>query len=124
MRSCVRTPRPLSQRTCRMKSSPTRAAMPLALRSMQLENRIVVSPLAQFMADAEGCATDWHLMHLGSLALSGASLLVIEATAAEHGRRMDPEHYGAMVFAADGPLPDEVAALIQRWLAEQKDLYR
>ena len=62
---------------------PSHLFSPLAFRSMQLENRIVVSPLAQFMADAEGCATDWHLMHLGSLALSGASLLVIEATAVE-----------------------------------------
>ena len=43
-----------------------------------------------------------------------AGRVVIEATAAEHGRRMDPEHYGAMVFAADGPLPDELAALIAR----------
>lgn len=40
--------------------------------------------------------------------------VVIEATAAEHGRTMDPEHYGAMVFAADGPLPDPLAALIAR----------
>jgi probable F420-dependent oxidoreductase len=43
-----------------------------------------------------------------------AGRVVIEATAAEHGRTMDPEHYGAMVFAADGPLPDDVAALIAR----------
>jgi probable F420-dependent oxidoreductase len=37
---------------------------------------------------------------------------VIEATAAEHGRTMDPEHYGAMVFCADGPLPDELVPLL------------
>ena len=43
-----------------------------------------------------------------------AGRVVIEETAAEHGRTMDPEHYGAMVFAADGPLPDELATLIAR----------
>lgn len=65
---------------------PSRLFSPLSLRSMQLDNRIVVSPLAQFMADSEGNATDWHIMHLGTLALSGASLLIIEATAVEpHG---------------------------------------
>ena len=62
---------------------PSRLFSPLSLRSMQLDNRIVVSPLAQFMADSEGNATDWHIMHLGNLALSGASLLMIEATAVE-----------------------------------------
>src|SRR3972149_1515579 len=56
---------------------------PLTLRSMHLENRIVVSPLAQFMADESGNATDWHLMHLGTLAVSGAGLLITEAAAVE-----------------------------------------
>src|SRR3990170_4701413 len=56
---------------------------PLTLRSMHLENRIVVSPLAQFMADESGNATDWHLMHLGTLAVSGAGLLITEAAAIE-----------------------------------------
>jgi len=56
---------------------------PLALRSMHLENRIVVSPLAQFMAAENGSATDWHLMHLGTLAVSGAGLLITEAVAVE-----------------------------------------
>ncbi len=46
---------------------------PLSLRSMHLENRIVVSPLAQFMADESENATDWHLMHLGTLAVAGGA---------------------------------------------------
>jgi 2,4-dienoyl-CoA reductase-like NADH-dependent reductase (Old Yellow Enzyme family) len=56
---------------------------PLTLRSLGLENRIVVSPMAQFMADESGNATDWHLMHLGTLAVSGSGLLITEATAVE-----------------------------------------
>jgi len=56
------------------------------LRSLVLENRIVVSPMCQYSAE-NGSATDWHLMHLGSLAQSGAGLLFVEATAvAAEGR--------------------------------------
>jgi 2,4-dienoyl-CoA reductase-like NADH-dependent reductase (Old Yellow Enzyme family) len=52
---------------------------PLRLRSLELANRIQVSPMCQYSA-VEGSMTDWHLMHYGSLALSGAGLLVMEAT--------------------------------------------
>ena len=53
---------------------------PFKLRDLALPNRIVVSPMAQFSA-RNGCATSWHLMHLGSLAVSGAGLLITEAAA-------------------------------------------
>lgn len=52
---------------------------PLRLRALELANRIQVSPMCQYSA-IDGAMTDWHLMHYGSLALSGAGLLVIEAT--------------------------------------------
>lgn len=55
---------------------------PLTLGAVRLDNRIVVSPMCQYTAD-DGCATDWHVIHLGHLALSGAGLLMIEATAIE-----------------------------------------
>ncbi|MBC7671188.1 MAG: NADH:flavin oxidoreductase/NADH oxidase [Polaromonas sp.] len=59
---------------------------PYTLRSLTLPNRIVIAPMCEFSA-VEGCATDWHIIHLGHLALSGAGLLIIEATAVEpHGR--------------------------------------
>ena len=59
---------------------------PIKLAGLALENRIVVSPMCQYSAD-DGCANDWHLMHLGMLANSGASLVVVEATHVErHGR--------------------------------------
>ncbi|MBC7780578.1 MAG: NADH:flavin oxidoreductase/NADH oxidase [Proteobacteria bacterium] len=51
----------------------------LTLRELCLANRIQVSPMCQYSA-VDGSMTDWHLMHLGSLALSGAGLLIIEAT--------------------------------------------
>lgn len=55
---------------------------PITLRNLLLANRIVVSPMCQYSAE-DGSATDWHLQHLGSLAVSGAGLLMIEATAVE-----------------------------------------
>ncbi|WP_442880858.1 oxidoreductase, partial [Bosea sp. (in: a-proteobacteria)] len=55
---------------------------PLALGGLQLSNRIVIAPMCQYSAE-DGSATDWHLIHLGNLALSGAGLLIIEATAVE-----------------------------------------
>jgi NADPH2 dehydrogenase len=59
---------------------------PIRLAGLELANRIAVSPMCQYSAD-DGSATDWHLMHLGMLANSGAGLLVVEATHVErHGR--------------------------------------
>jgi 2,4-dienoyl-CoA reductase-like NADH-dependent reductase (Old Yellow Enzyme family) len=52
---------------------------PLSIGRMELPNRITVAPMCQYSA-VDGTMTDWHLMHLGNLALSGASMLVIEAT--------------------------------------------
>ncbi|MGD8910559.1 MAG: NADH:flavin oxidoreductase/NADH oxidase [Chromatiales bacterium] len=66
---------------------------PYALGSQALENRIVIAPMCQYSAVA-GCATDWHLIHLGQLALSGAGLLFIEATAVTPQGRISPSDLG------------------------------
>jgi len=59
---------------------------PLKLGELELPNRIVISPMGQYSA-VNGSATEWHTMHLGHLAISGAGLLIIEATAVQpHGR--------------------------------------
>ena len=52
---------------------------PIQLGGVTLPNRIVVSPMCQYSAD-DGCMSDWHFIHLGSLACSGAGLLNVEAT--------------------------------------------
>jgi len=52
---------------------------PIQLGGITLPNRIVVSPMCQYSAD-DGSMTDWHLVHLGSLACSGAGLFVVEKT--------------------------------------------
>jgi 2,4-dienoyl-CoA reductase-like NADH-dependent reductase (Old Yellow Enzyme family) len=52
---------------------------PLQLRGLQLPNRIVVSPMCQYMSE-NGSANDWHLMHLGQFAMGAAGLVMTEAT--------------------------------------------
>src|SRR4051812_44439422 len=58
----------------------SRLFSPFRIGALDLANRIVVAPMCQYSA-VDGCMTDWHVMHLGSLALSGAALLTIEASA-------------------------------------------
>lgn len=55
---------------------------PIQLAGLTLPNRIVIAPMCQYSAE-DGNATDWHTIHLGHLALSGAGLLILEATAVE-----------------------------------------
>jgi len=71
---------------------------PLQLRGLTLANRIAVSPMCQYSAN-EGSATDWHLMHLGNFSLSGAGLLINEATAVEPAGRISP---GCLGLYSDG----------------------
>lgn len=52
---------------------------PLALRGVTLGNRVVVSPMQQYMAGDDGLPTEFHLQHYGRLALGGAGLLFTEA---------------------------------------------
>lgn len=66
---------------------------PTALRKVELDNRIVVSPMCQYSAD-HGAATDWHLVHWGQLLLSGASFAFIEATGVEPQGRITPQCLG------------------------------
>lgn len=62
---------------------------PFALRELQLRNRIVVSPMCQYSA-VDGSASDWHVIHLGTLSQSGAGLVLIEATAVSSAGRIAP----------------------------------
>lgn len=62
---------------------------PFVMRELTLPNRIVISPMCQYSAQ-EGNANDWHLIHLGQLAIGGAGLLCLEATAVEPAGRITP----------------------------------
>lgn len=80
---------------------------PLRVGNLALANRIVIAPMCQYSA-VDGCMTDWHLIHLGHLALSGAALLTIEATA------VVPE--GRITYADVGLWSDETEAAMGRVL--------
>src|ERR1700712_3224440 len=80
---------------------------PLEVDGLELTNRIVIAPMCQYSA-VEGCMTDWHLIHLGHLALSGAALLTIEATA------VVPE--GRITYADVGLYSDECEGAMARVL--------
>jgi len=66
---------------------------PLTLRGLTLKNRLVVSPMCQYSAH-DGFANDWHLVHLGSRAVGGAGLIILEATAVSPEGRITPEDLG------------------------------
>jgi 2,4-dienoyl-CoA reductase-like NADH-dependent reductase (Old Yellow Enzyme family) len=76
---------------------------PWALDELRLPNRIVIAPMCQYSAE-EGSATDWHMIHLGHLALSGAGLLILEATAVSARGRISPQDLGLYCDANEAAL--------------------
>lgn len=66
---------------------------PLKIRSVEIKNRIVVSPMCQY-SSINGVPTDWHLVHLGSRAVGGAGLIITEATAVSPEGRISPDDAG------------------------------
>jgi 2,4-dienoyl-CoA reductase-like NADH-dependent reductase (Old Yellow Enzyme family) len=83
---------------------------PFAIGNLLLKNRIVIAPMCQYSAE-NGDATDWHLIHLGHLALSGAGLLIIEATAVEPEGRISPADLGLWSDANEAALKKAVTAI-------------
>jgi anthraniloyl-CoA monooxygenase len=63
--------------------------LPLRLRGLTLANRVVVSPMAQYMAK-DGLPGEWHLVHYGSRALGGAGLVYTEMTCVSPEGRITP----------------------------------
>jgi 2,4-dienoyl-CoA reductase-like NADH-dependent reductase (Old Yellow Enzyme family) len=66
---------------------------PLTLRGVTMRNRIGVSPMCQYSC-VDGMATDWHLVHLGSRAVGGAGMVMVEATAVEYRGMISPNDLG------------------------------
>ena len=67
--------------------------VPLAIREVMFRNRIGVSPMCQYACE-DGLATDWHLVHLGSRAVGGAGLVMVEATGVERRGLISPFDMG------------------------------
>lgn len=83
---------------------------PYTLRSVKLPNRIVISPMCQYSAE-RGEATAWHMIHLGSLALSGAGMLCLEATAVEPEGRITSGDLGLWDDATEAALKPVIEAI-------------
>ena len=63
--------------------------LPFEVRGLRVENRVVVSPMAQYSA-VDGMPNDWHLVHLGARATGGAGLLFTEMTCTSPDARISP----------------------------------
>ncbi len=72
-----------------VRNPPPPMFTPFTLRGMRVENRVVVSPMDQYMA-VEGLPDEWHLVHLGSRALGGAGLVFTEMTCPSPEARISP----------------------------------
>ena len=85
---------------------------PTSIGNVHLKNRIVIAPMCQYSA-SEGNANSWHLIHLGNLALSGAGLLLIEATAVENIGRISPGDLGLWSDSNEAALANVLRTLRQ-----------
>lgn len=65
----------------------------LKVRGVEFRNRLWVSPMCQYSSD-DGLPTDWHLVHLGSRAVGGAGMVMVEATAVSPDGRISPADSG------------------------------
>ncbi|MFN7176423.1 MAG: FAD-dependent monooxygenase [Thermaurantiacus sp.] len=87
---------------------PTPMFTPMRLRGLTLANRVVVSPMAQYMAE-DGVMGDWHMMHLGARGTGGAGLMFIEMTCPSPDARITPGCPGLWNDAQEAALAKVVA---------------
>jgi NADPH2 dehydrogenase len=83
---------------------------PIKLRGLALSNRIMVAPMCQYSAQ-DGEANDWHFTHINNLALSGAAMFCIEATAVEATGRITPGCLGLWNDATEAALRPVLASV-------------
>jgi 2,4-dienoyl-CoA reductase-like NADH-dependent reductase (Old Yellow Enzyme family) len=88
----------------------TRLFDPWQIGPLALDNRILIAPMCQYSA-TDGVPGDWHLMHLGQLAISGAALLIVEATAVTAQGRITPGCTGLYDDAQEAAFTRLLAAL-------------
>ncbi len=86
---------------------------PFKVREIEFKNRVFVSPMCQYSSD-DGLPTDWHLVHLGSRAVGGAALVMVEASAVSPEGRISPWDSGIW-----GEKHVEAFSRITRFIKEQ-----
>jgi 2,4-dienoyl-CoA reductase-like NADH-dependent reductase (Old Yellow Enzyme family) len=88
---------------------------PIQLGGVTLPNRVVVAPMCQYSAN-DGCMSDWHMIHIGSLAVSGAGLAMVEATGVTREGRIS--------HGCTGMYSDENEAAMARVVAAYRRISR
>lgn len=83
---------------------------PLRIGGLPLPNRILIAPMCQYSA-VDGTPGHWHMIHLGHLALSGAGLMIIEATAVSPEGRITPGDLGLYSDANEAGIAHVLAAI-------------
>jgi 2,4-dienoyl-CoA reductase-like NADH-dependent reductase (Old Yellow Enzyme family) len=86
---------------------------PFRVGTLELANRIVIAPMCQYSA-VDGCMTDWHVIHLGQLSVSGAALLTVEATAILPEARITCADVGLWNDATEAAIARTLES-IRRW---------
>ncbi len=86
---------------------------PIALRGVEFDNRIVVSPMCQYSSE-NGNANDWHVVNLGHYAVSGPALVFFEATAVSPQGRITDRDLG-LYSDENQEAMARVVAFIRRW---------
>ena len=86
---------------------------PVSLGRLTLDNRIIIAPMCQYSAQ-DGKVSDWHMMHLGQLAMSGAGLLIIEASAVAPEGRISWADVGLYDDATEAAMA-HVLAGVRQW---------
>ena len=76
---------------------------PFSLGKLELANRIIVPPMCQYSSE-DGLAAEWHSMHYGTLAASGAGMVIVEATAVTPEGRISPHDLGIWSAEAESAL--------------------
>ena len=101
LKGCATAPSSVGQ-PCRATAVPPPMFTPFRLRDVVIPNRVVVSPMCQYVAE-DGTVGDWHVVHLGSRAIGGAGLVMAEMTDVSRDARIShgcaglykPEHADA-----------------------------
>lgn len=88
----------------------SRLFQPMQIGQLVLDNRIIIAPMCQYSA-SDGSPGDWHMIHLGHLALSGAGMLIMEATAVSPEGRISPADLGLYSDANERDIARLLAAI-------------
>jgi 2,4-dienoyl-CoA reductase-like NADH-dependent reductase (Old Yellow Enzyme family) len=91
----------------------TKLFSPISIGGLSLVNRIILAPMCQYSAE-DGRMTDWHLIHLGQLAISGAGVLTIEAAAVLPEGRITYADVGLYDDASEAAMAHILSA-VRRW---------